>query len=141
MANDKQDAGKAKDMVLDGETGRPVDSIPEASWDDLCEAPPLKELVLEFPAGRKKVAYRPFISLERQIALSDRYNMGNAKRRNSKGYMVAVLKEVLVVPRIETAAHERLVLKARSDLLLQVLSDSVGSDSEEMEALREDLNP
>jgi hypothetical protein len=112
-----------------------------ATWDDMCEAGPVKQKVIEFPSGRRTVDYRPFLSFEDSVKLSDRFNMGDRKHRKSAGYMVAMLEKVMVRPRIETERDRQLVLKARSDVLLEIIAETIGSESEEMEALRADLNP
>jgi hypothetical protein len=132
--------GPAGEMVLDGD-GLIVDQVPEATWEALCDAGPVREKIIDFgePYGRMVVKYRPFLSLEKSTRLADRFHMGDRKRRNSRGYMVAVLKEVLIAPRIQTQREEQLALRARSDVLLELIGETIGSEGEEMEALKSDL--
>ncbi|MFH1268190.1 MAG: hypothetical protein ABIK89_20925 [Planctomycetota bacterium] len=112
-----------------------------ATWDELCEPGPVRHKVIDFGpgVGKRQVEYRPFLSFEDSQRLSEVYQMGDRKKRQTMRYMVAVLKRVMVSPRIETPVHERLVLKARADVLLEILGETLGSDSDEMEALRSDL--
>jgi hypothetical protein len=134
---------KARDLVLDGDGGDVVEVLPDATWEALCEVPEVKEIVADFGPryGRMVMKYRPFLSFERHQALSRKHHMDDAKKRNVKGFMVDILRDVLVAPRITEDRHERLVMKARFDILNKIILDTIGSEAEEMDAIREELGP
>lgn len=110
-----------------------------ATFADLCESG--KFVDKYYPQIGKTIRFRNFIPLDRLLQLQARYNMltGRAGQRDSRGFLVAVLKEVLVIPRVETADDERLLLKANSAVLLDILGEVLGTQEESFRAVVEDL--
>ncbi|MBN1610373.1 MAG: hypothetical protein JW940_27340 [Polyangiaceae bacterium] len=131
----------ASSMTLDGATGAQMEEYEEATWEALCEPPPVKSLVIDFGPnhGKLLVKYRPFLSFERHQQLSRKFKMDDPAKRDSRGFMIAVLADVLTAPRVTTPQHERMLGKANFAILNQILLDVVGAESKELEAVRDDL--
>jgi hypothetical protein len=110
-----------------------------ATFADLCES--AKFVDKYYPQIGATVRFRNFIPLDRLLQLQARYNMlmGRQGQRDSRGFLVAVLKEVLVIPRVQTAEDERLLLKANAAVLLDILGAVLGTQEESFQAVVEDL--
>jgi len=109
-----------------------------ATWDDLACSPNVVDKY--FASIDKTVQFREFIPMERLLELQTRFGMtGGRGRRNSKGFFIAILKEVLVSPAIKTKADERLVMKANSKVMMDVVGEVLGAEDESFRALQEDL--
>jgi hypothetical protein len=65
--------------------------------------------------------------------------MDDPAKRDSRGFMISVLANALVAPKVTTPAHERMLEKANFAILNQILLDVVGAESKELEAVREDV--
>lgn len=110
-----------------------------ATLADLCE--------LGVPVDRyyaqigKTVRFKPAIALDRLLALQQKYNMitGGRGARDSRGFLMAVLQEVLVVPAIKTPEDVRILGKANAAVLLDILGDVLGRNEESFQAVVEDL--
>ena len=109
-----------------------------ATWDDLARSPNVVDKY--FASIDKTIRFREFIRMERLLQLQTRFGMtGGRSRRNSKGFFIAILKEVLVEPAVKTKQDERLVMKSNSKVLMDIVGDVLGADDESFRALQEDL--
>lgn len=109
-----------------------------ASLGDLCEigAPVTKV----YPQIGKLIQFKPALPMDRYLFLQERYNLAGGKgKRDTRGFMVAVLKDVLVQPKIVTPDDERAILKANSGVIFDVLADVLGSNDESFQAIKEDM--
>ncbi len=109
-----------------------------ASLADLCEigAPVTKV----YPQIGKALKFKPTLPMDRYLFLQERYNLAGGKgKRDTRGFMVAVLKDVLVEPRIVTPDDERAILKANSAVIFDVLADVLGRNDESFQAIKEDM--
>lgn len=112
-----------------------------ATMEDLCEG--AKFVDKYYPQLQAKIRYRNFIPLDRLLQLQAKHNMltGGRGQRDSKGFLISVLKEVLIVPRIQTPETERALLKGNAAVLLDVLGEVLGQQEESFKAVVEDLGP
>ncbi len=87
------------------------------------------------------IKFRTFIALDRLLFLQQKHQMisGGRGQRDSRGFLVAVLKDVLVNPRIATPQDEQLLLKANATVLLDILGTVLGANEESFQAVVEDL--
>lgn len=110
-----------------------------ATLADLTEGNKFEERF--YTALGAKIKFRTFIALDRLLYLQQKHQMltGGRGVRDSQGFLVAVLKDVLVQPRIATAEDERLLLKANATVLLDVLGTVLGTNEQSFQAVVEDL--
>jgi len=109
-----------------------------ATLADLCElgAPVTKF----YPQINKQMRFKPSLPMDRLMYLQDRYNLSAGRgKRDTKGFMIAVLKDVLVTPRITTPDDERALAKANSAVLFDILGDVLGRNDESFQAIKEDM--
>ena len=109
-----------------------------ATWDDLACSPTVVDKY--FASIDKTVQFLEFIPMERLLQLQTRFGMtGGRGRRNSKGFFIAILKEVLITPAIKSKADERLVMKSNSKVMMDIVGEVLGAEDESFRALQEDL--
>lgn len=110
-----------------------------ATLADLTEGNKFEERF--YPQLQAKIRFRTFIALDRLLYLQQKHQMltGGRGVRDSQGFLAAVLKDVLVNPRIQTAEEERLLLKANATVLLDILGTVLGANEQSFQAVVEDL--
>lgn len=131
--------------VSDGAMGgdvTPREELPAeekwATWEDLCEGGRVVEKY--DPRVGAKIAYTTYIPLDEMLRLQGRHGMMEARgQRDSKGFLVSVLKAVLVRPKVTTPEHERLLLKSNAFVCLGILGEVMSENSEVFKAVVEDL--
>lgn len=126
------------DVVVDGATGEVVEERTWASWENLCEQ---KDRTVDkfLPKLKVWVRYRDFIALDRLMGIQRKYGMVGGGKRDVTGYMVALLRAVMVHPKIRTEADARAVKKADGRAMLMIIGDVLGEEDESYIALREEL--
>lgn len=111
-----------------------------ASLADLCEG--ARFIDQYFPQIDATIRYSTYVPLDELLKLQARFNMmGGRGRRDSQGFLVAVLEKVLVKPRIQTPEDKRLLLKGNAAVLLDILGNVLGTQEESFKAVVEDLGP
>ena len=123
---------------MDEELAEQTGEVKLASLADLCEigAPVTKV----YPQIGKAVKFKPTLPMDRYLYLQERFNLTGGKgKRDTKGFMVAVLKEVLVAPKLVTVDDERAILKANSNVIFDVLGEVLGRNDESFQAIKEDM--
>jgi hypothetical protein len=109
-----------------------------ATFEDLCEG--ARYVDKFYPQIGGKVSFRTYIPLDKLLQMQARHGMlGGRGRRDSKGFLVAVLKEVLINPRVDTQDKERLLLKSHASVLLDILGEVLGTQEETFRTVVQDL--
>lgn len=110
-----------------------------ASLADLCEiGAPVTKVYPQL--GNLAIQFKPTLPMDRYLFLQERHNLAGGKgKRDTRGFMVAVLKDVLVQPRITTPDEERAILKANSAVIFDILADVLGRNDESFQAIKEDM--
>ena len=114
-----------------------------ASLGDLCEAGRfVDKFYPDLGRGGAWVRYNTFIAMDVMLAVQAKYQMmsGTASKRNSRGFIMDMLKRVLVKPAIRTDEDARLLLKANSRVLLDILGEVLGKDDEAFKTAVEDIS-
>lgn len=134
MRNESQQ--KPDEVILRDELD-PEDRF--ATFEDLCESGKFVDKF--YPQIGAKVRFRTFIPMDKLLQLQARHNMltTGRGRRDSRGFLIAVLKEVMVEPRVDTKEKERLLLKSNAVVLLDILGEVLGPQEESFKAVVEDL--
>lgn len=118
-----------------------LDETQYATLADLCEGAQFEDKF--FPQLGKAgatIRYRKFMPLEKLLQLQAKHGMFAGRgRRDSRGFMLAVLEEVLVRPRIQTPDERRLLLKGNATVLLDIIGEVLGTEEESFKIVREDL--
>ena len=140
MDNEKKSvvSEAASGVVVDGKTGEVVEEREFATWENLCES---KDRVVDkyLPALGRWVRYRDFLPLDKVTRLQQQFGMTGGRKRDSVGFMVALLKEVMVEPKIRTKADEMAARKADARALLVIVGDVLGEEEESYKILRGDV--
>lgn len=118
--------------IIDTE-GNVVEEKKYATWADLCEPPPVKEVQLR---GGKWIKYRPWIPSDKMAEIQRKATKPNGKIDGAQ-FTTLILKEVMLVPRIETEADMRAAMKADSSMALALVNQTV--DTETFNRLKEEL--
>jgi hypothetical protein len=111
-----------------------------ATWSDLCEG---GRVVNKFyPQIGKTVQFNTFIAYDAGMHLIRRYSIDNPdpRKRDSEGYMLAVLETVMIKPRLSQADRQA-AKKAHLGVLLDILKEVLGENTEAFKTVVSDLGP
>ena len=78
--------------------------------------------------GGKLIRFRTRVPLQVIISAQKRYMSG--KRKDSEGFMVALLKYLLLEPRVTTKAEVDMLRQADGKLMLDIINTAVGNVSD-----------
>jgi len=118
-----------------------VTEAPEfATWADLCEGGRMVDKY--YPQIGKTIRFNTYIPMEEGLALTRRFGMDNSdpRKRNSEGYMLAILEKVMINPRL-TQADRQAAKKAHMGVLFDILKEVLGEDTEAYKTVVKDLGP
>ena len=141
-----QAAAKKVDAALDQVAKVIVDDAVErekpefATWSDLCEGGRVVDKF--YPQLGKTIRFNTFIAYDDGMRLIRRYSIDNAdpRKRDSEGYMLAVLEKVMIEPRL-TQADRNAAKKAHLGVLLDILKEVLGENTEAFKTVVGDLGP
>ena len=109
-----------------------------ATWDDLCQSAQVVDKY--YPSIDASIRYRASMAMERLLQLQARFNMTSGRgRRNSRGFFVAILKEVLIAPAVKSKADELRIMKMKSSIGFDIIGEVMGVGDETYQAMVEDL--
>lgn len=98
-----------------------------ATWADLCQPPPPKEVQL--PSG-KWIKYLPWLDTEQMSEIQRKATIGKGQGMNFKEFVVLVISQVMITPPLSDAKDaRRLILKANSSIMTGILNDVVDTDT------------
>jgi hypothetical protein len=121
-----------KQEIIDG-TGKTVETREYATWADMCQPPPVKEVQLK---NGKWVKYLPWITMDEMAEIQRKASKGR-RRMDQALFMLLILQKIMIEPKVKTEQDRRAALKADSSIVLGVVNSVV--DTETMDQLREEL--
>lgn len=134
MSNGAEQKGVVvpKQEIID-EAGKTVETREYATWGDLCQPPPVKEVKLK---SGKWIKYLPWITMDEMAEIQRKASKGR-RRMDQAVFMLLILRKVMIEPKVQTEQDRRAALKADSSIVLGVINSVV--DTETMDQLREEL--
>lgn len=122
----------AADLIVD-QQGNTAETHEYATWADLCEPPPIKEVKLK---NGKWIKYHPWMPMEKMAEIQRKASKGR-RRVDQAMFMLLVLQEVMIEPKVKTEQDRRAALKADSSVILGVINTVVDTDT--MDRIKDEL--
>lgn len=115
------------------------DSVPFATLEDLCEPLKPRTIIVETGNGPRRVTYMPHLSADKLTALQTKHRgRGRRAQMDTAGFMMDVVKECMISPRIKTMKELRAFRKGVSgSFVVNLLNQVVDTDS--FEEMQDDL--